>query len=87
METSSARNHSKSTASSSSMSSNRSTMSKSKTYSDNISAGGASSSRNDSDYSSYQNGGEMPDLNSAEFKREKEDYFGRVQRENSNRRE
>ena len=71
------------------MSSNRSTMSKSKTYSDNISSGpgGASSSRNDSDYSSYQNGGEMPDLNSAEFKREKEDYFGRVQRENSNRRE
>ena len=85
VETSSARNHSKSSASSSSMSSNRS-MSKSKTYSDNISSGG-SSSRNDSSYSSYQNGGEMPDLNSAEFKREKEDYFGRVQRENANRRE
>jgi len=85
VETSSARNHSKSSASSSSMSSNRS-MSKSKTYSDNISSGG-SSSRNDSNYSSYQNGGEMPDLNSAEFKREKEDYFGRVQRENANRRD
>ena len=86
METSSARNHSKSSASSSSMSSNRS-MSKSKTYSDNISSGGSTSGRNDSSYSSYQNGGEMPDLNSAEFKREKEDYFGRVQRENANRRE
>ena len=84
METSSARNHSKSSASSSSMSSNRS-MSKSKTYSDNISSGG--SSRNDPNYSSYQNGGEMPDLNSAEFKREKDDFFGRVQRENANRRE
>ena len=86
VETSSARNHSKSSASSS-MSSNRSTMmSKSKTYSDNISSSGGSS-RNDPNYSSYQNGGEMPDLNSAEFKREKDDFFGRVQRENANRRE
>ena len=47
------------------------------TYSENIS--------NES-YNSYQNGA-VPDLNSASFKKEKEDFFGRVQRENANRRE
>ena len=74
VETSSARNHSK--TSSAGLKSDRS-MKKSMTYSENIS--------NES-YNSYQNGA-VPDLNSASFKKEKEDFFGRVQRENANRRE
>ena len=56
-------------------------MSKSKTYSDNISSGGGGG------YNSYQNGGDIPDLNSVEFKREKEDFFDRIQRDNATRRE
>ena len=39
------------------------------------------------EFNSYQNGGDIPDFNSSEFKREKEDFFGRIQRENANRRE
>jgi len=81
IETSSARNHSKSSKSSSSKTSSSSMMSKSKTYSDNISSGGGGG------YNSYQNGGDIPDLNSVEFKREKEDFFDRIQRDNATRRD
>lgn len=79
IETSSARNHSTRSSKTSSSASNSSMMSKSKTYSDNLSS--------KSDYNSYQNGGDIPDFNSSEFKREKEDFFGRIQRENANRRD
>ena len=39
------------------------------------------------EFNSYQNGGDIPDFNSSEFKREKEDFFGRIKRENANCRE
>jgi len=83
VETSSARNHSTRSKPSSSSSSSRSSsmMSKSKTYSENMSSGG------NGEFNSYQNGGDIPDFNSSEFKREKEDFFGRIQRENANRRD
>lgn len=82
IETSSARNHTsqKSRKTTSEM------MKKSKTYSENMSSG--SGSQSSDSYNSYQNGGSgMPDLNSAEFRREKEDFFGRIQMENANRRD
>jgi len=84
VETSSARNHAKTSKSggSSGLKSDRS-MKKSTTYSDGFSS--KSSASGSSSYSSYQNGTEMPDIQSAEFKREKEDFFGRMQRENANR--
>lgn len=79
IDTSSAKNHrgismSSTTKTSSSSSSSNAMMKKSMTYSENMA------------HDSYQNGA-MPDLNSAEFKREKEDFFSKVQRENANRRE
>jgi len=87
VETSSARNHAKTSRSSggTSLKSSDRSMKKSTTYSDGISSksGGNSSTS----YNSYQNGSEMPDLQSAEFKREKEDFFGRIQRDNANRRD
>ena len=50
--------------------------------------GNLSSHSSGENYSSYQNGGSgVPDLNSVEFKREKESFFDRVQRDNSSRRE
>lgn len=45
------------------------------------------SSGGNGEFNSYQNGGDIPDFNSSEFKREKEDFFGRIQRENANRRD
>jgi len=83
VETSSARNHAKSSRSSgggAGLKSDRS-VKKSTTYND----GFGSKSGGSQSYSSYQNGSEAPDLQSAEFKREKEDFFGRVQRENASR--
>ena len=62
-------------------------MKKSKTYSDNFGSSGNAGSSSDYSGSSYQNGGGMPDLNSMEFKKEKEDFFSRIQRENANKRE
>ena len=88
METSSARNHSKFSSASSSLASSGSgggsskMMKKSKTYSDNFSSGGATNY--DSGASSYQNGGPV-DLNSSEFKNQRDGFFDRVQRENANR--
>ena len=65
-------------------------MKQSATYSDGFSSKsgshGNSSSGGNQSYSSYQNGSEMPDLQSAEFKKDKEDFFGRVQADNANRR-
>ena len=64
-------------------------MKQSATYSDGFSSksgSGNSSSGGNQSYSSYQNGSEMPDLQSAEFKKDKEDFFGRVQADNANRR-
>ena len=56
---------------------------KKNTYSDGFSSKsgshGNSSSGGNQSYSSYQNGSEVPDLQSAEFKKDKEDFFGRVQ--------
>jgi len=75
--------------SSSKSSNSSSSMKKSKTYSDNFGSSGNAGSGS-SDYSasgSYQNGGGMPDLNSMEFKKEKEDFFSRIQRDNANKRE
>jgi len=83
VETSSARNHAKSSRSGgggAGLKSDRS-VKKSTTYND----GFGSKSGGSQSYSSYQNGSEAPDLQSAEFKREKEDFFGRVQRENASR--
>merc|ERR1711953_315680 len=74
-------------SSTASKSSNSSSMKKSKTYSDNFGSSGNAGSSSDYSGSSYQNGGGMPDLNSMEFKREKEDFFSRIQRENANKRE
>jgi len=76
--------------SSSKSSNSSSSMKKSKTYSDNFGSSGNAGSSGSSDYSasgSYQNGGGMPDLNSMEFKKEKEDFFSRIQRDNANKRE
>ena len=76
--------------SSSKPSNSSSSMKKSKTYSDNFGSSGNAGSSGSSDYSasgSYQNGGGMPDLNSMEFKKEKEDFFSRIQRDNANKRE
>jgi len=83
VETSSARNHAKTSRSGggAGLKSDRS-VKKSTTYSDGF---GSKSGGGSQSYSSYQNGSEAPDLQSAEFKREKEDFFGRVQRENSAR--
>ena len=64
-------------------------MKQSATYSDGFSSksgSGNSCSGGNQSYSSYQNGSEMPDLQSAEFKKDKEDFFGRVQADNANRR-
>ena len=64
-------------------------MKQSATYSDGFSSksgSGNSFSGGNQSYSSYQNGSEMPDLQSAEFKKDKEDFFGRVQADNANRR-
>ena len=79
VETSSARNHAKT---SSSKGSSSASVKKSKTFSENM----TSHSSDNSSYNSYQNGGDVPDLNSQEFKSQKEDFFGRIQRENANRR-
>jgi hypothetical protein len=60
-------------------------MKKSATYSDvGMSYGGAAN--DGSSGSSYQNGG-GPDLQSAEFKTQKEGFFSKVQQENAGRRE
>ena len=65
-------------------------MKQSATYSDGFSSKsgshGNSSSGGNQSYSSYQNGSEMPDLQSAEFKKDKEDFFGKVQADNASRR-
>ena len=64
-------------------------MKQSATYSDGFSSNsgnGNSSSGGNQSYSSYQNGGEMPDLQSTEFKKDKDDFFGNVQAENASRR-
>jgi len=84
VETSSARNQAKTSRSGggAGLKSDHS-VKKSTTYSDGFSSksGGSQS------YSSYQNGseGQGPDLQSAEFKREKEDFFSRTQKDNANR--
>ena len=65
-------------------------MKQSATYSDGFSSKsgstGNSSSGGNQSYNSYQNGSEVPDLQSAEFKKDKEDFFGRVQADNAGRR-
>ena len=87
VETSSARNHSKFSSASSSLSASNSSkmMKKSKTYSDSMSSK-FSSDYSDTGASSYQNGGPV-DMNSSEFKSQRDDFFDRVQRDNANRRE
>ena len=47
--------------------------------------GGYSRGEEDSGSSGYQGG--APDLNSARFKAQKEDFFGRKQQENASKRE
>ena len=47
--------------------------------------GGYSRGEDDSGSSGYQGG--APDLNSARFKAQKEDFFGRKQQENASKRE
>ena len=64
-------------------------MKQSATYSDCFSSksgNGNSSSGGNQSYNSYQNGSEVPDLQSAEFKKDKDDFFGRVQADNAGRR-
>ena len=89
IENSSARNVAKTSKSGGSGLKSDRSMKQSATYSDGFSSksrSGNSSSGGNQSYSSYQNGSEMPDLQSAEFKKDKEDFFGRVQADNASRR-
>jgi len=89
IENSSARNVAKTSKSGGSGLKSDRSMKQSATYSDGFSSksgSGNSSSGGNQSYSSYQNGGEMPDLQSAEFKKDKDDFFGRVQEDNASRR-
>ena len=85
IENSSARNVAKTSKSGGSGLKSDRSMKQSATYSDGFSSK-SRSGNSSSGYSSYQNGSEMPDLQSAEFKKDKEDFFGRVQADNANRR-